>query len=179
MTKSLSAFLLLATAGVALAAQAQDQAKAPAKLKLTAPEGPVTITADRAEFERNGVMLYRGNVRLVSDRLTLTGERVELRQPSPGQFEARITGTPARLSHAGEADSPPIAAAAGRIDYDTRQEVVSLSGGAQLERGTDVLTGESIRYEIATRRISATGVDGGQVRIVIQQPEAKAREAKP
>lgn len=174
-----AASLLLLIAGSALAAQAQDESRAPARLKLAAPEGPVTITADRAEFERNGVMLYRGNVRLVSDRLTLTGERVELRQPAPGEFEARINGSPARLSHAGEADVPPIAASARQIDYDTKAAVVSLSGGAQLERGTDVLTSESIRYEIATRRITASGVDGGQVRIVIQQPEQKAREAQP
>jgi lipopolysaccharide export system protein LptA len=150
----------------ALASDRQSQ-------KLPALSGPVTITADRAEFEQDGVMRYRGNVRLVSNQLVLTGESLELRQPASGQYETRVSGRPARLTHAGEGAAPPVSASAGQIYYDTRTAVIELSQNAQLERGTDRLTGESIRYEVEARRIQASGANGGQVRIVIQPPESK------
>jgi lipopolysaccharide export system protein LptA len=41
------------------------------------PSGPVTITADRAEWEQDGAMIYSGNVLLTADTLKLVGDRLE------------------------------------------------------------------------------------------------------
>jgi lipopolysaccharide transport protein LptA len=166
-----SALLLLAVSTAALAQAPSKPAREVAKYKLS--QGPVTITADRAEFDQSGVMLYRGRVKLVSEQITLTGDRLELRQPAEGQYEARVTGNPANLTHAGDATTPPVSARAGEITYSSQAGVIDLRKDVQLDRSGDVLNGDAMKYDIAARRISAVGADGGQVRIVIKPPEGK------
>lgn len=141
-------------------------------------KGPIKITAQRAELENRKSALYRGNVKLTADDLTLTGERLELKQPVRGQFSAEVTGAPARLVQAAAGDAPAVSASAGTIVYDTQSAVVALSNGAHLERGTDRLSGDSIKYDVVARRISASGSGTGQVEIVIQPPAGALQPRK-
>lgn len=150
---------------------------ASARIALT--RGPIKISAARAELEQREVALYQGNVRLTSQQLTLSGDRLELRQPSRGQFEARLTGKPAHLTHAAEGEAPAMAATASVIVYDTRNSQIDLTGGVSLTRGTDVLTSDSLRYDVAARRISASGLGAGQVEITIQPPAGALPQTKP
>lgn len=157
------------------------QAREPAVDSLR-PTGPVTVTADRAEWEQNGAMIYSGNVALNSDTLKLKGDRLELRQHPGGQFEARVSGNPARLDHPGLKDrkgvvGPPVSAEARTLNYDSRSGVVDVLGNARLLRGQDEINGESIRYDVIARRIRAAGGAGGQVKIVIQPPPAAGKAA--
>lgn len=162
------ALLLGMTALVATAAPDKKTQAVIAREKAAVTQGPIKISAERAELEQREVALYQGNVKLTSDALTLTGERLELRQPAKGQFEARLTGRPAKLVHAAVGDVPPMAATAGEIFYDTRAAQVDLSGGVQLERGSDTLSSDSLHYDVAARRITASGIGKGQVQITIQ-----------
>lgn len=146
--------------------------------ELRLPRGPIKITAERADLERREMALYRGNVRLTSADIELQGDRLELRQPGTGQYTAVLTGRPARLRHKGVADGPAVAASAGRIVYDTRTGIVEMSEGAQIERGTDTVASERIRYDVAARRISAAAEQGRRVQITIQPPE-ELQEKKP
>jgi lipopolysaccharide export system protein LptA len=169
---ALAAMASLATAAVV---QAQKPARAP-EVRLA---GPLKITAERAELERREYALYRGRVKLVSQDMVLTGDRLELRQPGKGQFEARLTGTPARLDHAGDAKALPVSASAAQIVYDTRTATVALSGGVQLARGGDQLSGTEVRYNLAARRISAAGAGGTQVQLTITPAEPQPEAAAP
>lgn len=174
MRRRASATLLALATLVTLATAAAQPPEPPAPARpgaeLRMPKGPIKITAERADLERRELALYRGNVKLTSAELELSGDRLELRQPVKGQFHAVLTGKPARLKHKGVADAAPVAASAGRIVYDTRTALVEMSGGARLERGSDTVSSGSISYNLAARRISATGADGGQVEIVIEPP---------
>ena len=161
--------LLLAT-GLA-GAQKRDNA-----VDALRPTGPVTVTADRAEWEQNGAMVYSGNVQLSSDTLKLRGDRLELRQFDGGQFTASVTGKPARLDHPGLKDKsgtigPPVSADARTLNYDSRNSIVDILGNAHLARGNDQIDGDNIRYDTAARRITAAGGEGGRVKIVIQPPQ--------
>lgn len=147
------------------------------------PTGPVTITADRAEWSKVGVMVYIGNVSLTSDKLKMSGERLELTQFPNNQYTSKITGSPAHLEHAGEPNekgepTPTITADASTLLYDSRTSVVDVIGNAKMTRGKDEVTGSNIRYNVAERRIQATGGDGGQVKIVIQPPPDKKLQAQ-
>lgn len=171
---------LLATAaapqGPARGTVSAPKAGAPAATRL---RGPIKITAERADLERREYALYRGRVKLVSEDMVLTGDRLELRQPARGEFEARLTGAPARLDHPGDEKNPPVSASAAQIIYDTRTSTADLSGGVQLARGTDQLTSEQVRYNLAARRITASGSGDGQVHITIQPPQNDAPPAPP
>lgn len=174
---------LLLLAALALPARAQESPPAePAEgsaLQRLRPTGPVTVTADRAEWVKGGAMLYSGNVAMASDTLTMKGDRLELRQKQAGQFEAILSGAPARLDHAGGRApdgeiAPPVSAQAKTLYYDSATAMVQLSGGSHLTRGSDEITGDSIHYDVNARRIRASGGEGGQVRIVIQPPPPKS-----
>lgn len=125
-------------------------------------------------------MTYSGHVLLVSSSLTLKGDHIELQQLPDGQYTAKVDGNPAQMDHAASTDSkgqltPPVNAKANNLRYDSRTSIVDLIGKSVLTRGKDQITGSSIRYNVAERRIEAAGNSSdGQVRIVIQPPPPKA-----
>lgn len=153
----------------AATAGAQDAAPA----ARTPFSGPVTITADSAEWQAGGVTQYRGNVRLVTEQFEFSGARMELRQLANGQFDAVVEGTPALLTHTAAEAAPRaqnISARADRLSYSSSSGMAELTGNARLVRGSDEIAGESIRYNVAERRIQAAGSNGSQVKIIIQPP---------
>lgn len=163
--------------GTALAQESSGGKKAVDALR---PSGPVTVTADRAEFQQGGKMLYSGNVVLSSDTLKLSGNEVELTQLADGQYNAKILGELARLEHAAYTDStgkafPAVTAQARTLTYDSRTGAVNVSGSARMTRGTDEINGDAIRYNVIERRIEAAG----GVRIVLQPPPAKDKKTTP
>ena len=180
--------LLAALALLPLALHAQNLPKAPSverdslvKLPKPAdlkPTGPVTLTSDKAELVQGNSAVYTGNVVLSSDTLKLEGDRVELKQYAGGQYEARITGAPAKMNHAGNgAENPPVAARAKTLNYDSRSGVLDLISEAFVMRGTDEITGDTIKYDVNQRRIQASGGTGGQVRIILQPSSAEPAPA--
>ncbi|MDP9140239.1 MAG: lipopolysaccharide transport periplasmic protein LptA [Pseudomonadota bacterium] len=161
---------------LALIAGSTARAQNNADVDLLKPDGPVTLTADSAEWVQGGAMEYEGNVSLQSGALTLRGDRMTVTQSADGQFEAQITGAPAHLKHLGVADSPksitaqPVDAEAKRMDYSSREGIIRLRDSARLLRNGDEVAGGLIEYVVAERRIKAAGGQNGQVRIVIQPP---------
>lgn len=178
--KPFAALLIAAAiAPVAIAAPAKKTSSNDA----LRPTGPVTITADRAEWSKIGVMIYVGKVSLVSDKLKMNGDRLELTQFPNDQYTAKITGSLAHLDHAGEPNekgepTPNVTADASTLIYDSRTSMVDVIDNAHMTRGKDEVTGSNIRYNVAERRIQATGGDGGQVKIVIQPPPDKKQQAQ-
>jgi lipopolysaccharide export system protein LptA len=149
----------------------------PADLK---PTGPVTLTSDKAELVQGNAAVYTGNVVLTSDTLKLEGDRIELKQYPGGQYEAKITGGPARMNHAGNGvDNPAVAARARTLNYDSRSGVLDLLSEAYVLRGSDEITGDTIKYDVNQRRIQASGGDGGQVKIIIQPSSTDTPSAPP
>lgn len=178
MNRRASGLLLLGTLAM-LAPFVAAQAPAPAAASrpvTSGVRGPIKITAERAELDRREYALYRGRVRLETSGMVLTGDRLELRQPGQGQFEARLTGAPARLDHRGDAKAPAVTATAAQIVYDTRTATVDLSGGVQLARGSDQLSSGSVRYNVAARRITANAAGDSRVHITLTPPAKAAPE---
>jgi len=183
MSRVLKAFVTLLLAAALMPAQAAAPAKKTSSTDALRPTGLVTITADRAEWSKVGVMIYTGNVSLTSDKLKMTGERLELTQFPNSQYTAKITGSLAHLEHAGEPNekgepTPTVTADASTLIYDSRTSVVDVIDNAKMTRGKDEVTGSNIKYNVAERRIQASGGDGGQVKIVIQPPPDKKQQAQ-
>lgn len=142
------------------------------------PSGPVTVTADRAEWQQAGLMRYGGHVVLSVDTMEMRGDSLEVKQFDDGQYEAHLSGEPAHMTDSGANGVAPVAAEARQLDYDARTGIVEMTGGALLTRGTDKLSGQSIRYDVNARRVQAAGGGNSQVRIVIQPPPPKEESPK-
>jgi lipopolysaccharide export system protein LptA len=136
-----------------------------------APQGPVSISADRGELSRSGVMVYIGNVEFEADGTVVRGDRMTFQQRADGLYDAHITGSPASFSHPAQDGEPAVNAQAQDVRYTAADRVVTLDGDVELDRGRDRLTGQNLRYEVDDRRILASGGEGGRVRITIQPPE--------
>ena len=157
----------LALAGAAFA-QTSSSKKAPQRVS-----GPITITAKNGEW-REGNMIYTGDVVMVSKTLELRGNRLELQQNGgkKNPYEITVTGTPATLKHRGQTEQDPIInGRSSKMVYRSETQNIQLTGDAHLERNKDELNGDDIRYDVANRRVQASGGDKGQVRIVIDVPE--------
>lgn len=141
---------------------------------LARPEGPITVTAEHADWNADGLMIYEGAVVMRSATLELRGQRVEVRRTAPDQYQARIEGTPAELTQTAEAPTPAVRASAERMFLDSQAGLVELDRRAQLARGGETLSGETIRYDFLGRRIRAGGGAQGPVRIDIQTESLKA-----
>lgn len=142
------------------------------------PSGEITVTADHVEWQ-TGAMHYAGNVTLTVDTMEMRGADLELKLLEGRLEHAHLTGEPARMNDKGAEGQPPISAVAKRVDYDPATAIVELTGGAQLMRGADRLTGELIRYDVAARRVQAAGTGGSQVKIVIQPPAPPKSATQP
>lgn len=169
MRCAISVLMLLALGS----AQAAPRPQAPKAPTLTRPSGPVTITAKSGDWQ-DGVMIYSGDVAMTSSSLELKGARLELRQPggSKSPYEIILTGEPATMKHAPETPKDqPVVANARKIVYQSASQDVDLSGSAHVEQGKNEINGESVRYNVSARRLSANGGDGGQVRFVLDVPD--------
>lgn len=159
-------------------AQKREAAKAalsPPKISQLRPTGPITVTANHAELVGGNEAIYVGNVKVRSNTVKMDGTRMEWRQKKSGQFIAHLTGHPAHLAHAATGpEDPAISARADTLIYDSANQILTLNGDAQLTRGANVVTGDTIRYDIAEKRVQAAGGHNGQVKMIIEPPPSKA-----
>lgn len=186
---------LMLSSPIAAFAQAATPAKATEAAKPKAdkkpnetaerlrPTGPVTITAKNVDWAQNGLMVYSGDVKLVSDTLKLDGDKLELEQLGDGQYRAKVFGNPANLRHdaapgSTEKPEPPVTARGKTLFYDTKAGQIDVTGNARVTRGEDELTSETIHYNVNQRRIQADGGSGGPVKIIIQ-PQQRGSAAAP
>jgi lipopolysaccharide transport protein LptA len=142
--------------------------------------GPITITAKSGEWQ-NDVMIYTGDVVMVSKTLEIHGDRMELHQTGgkKGPYEITVTGTPATMKHLGELPGDPVTNGRGsKLVYRSGKQEIELIGNAHLDRGKDELNGEVVNYLVPDRRVQASGGAKGQVRIVLDVEEAQAEQKK-
>lgn len=143
------------------------------------PTGPIDIEAQSADILRDGRAIYRGQVKVSAQDFDLSGDELEMRQLDDRQFVIVVTGAPAHFAHHGGVgkEAPPVDANAQRIEYDSRNGVLQLTGQVQLLRGRDRLSTDTLRYDLKERRIQASGGSGGQVRITLD-PAALEQDTK-
>lgn len=142
---------------------------APAAAREDDRRQPAEIEADRAEIDRAaGVQRYYGNVVFTQGTLRITGDTVVVEATGGRVRRARAEGTPATVRQ--ESDAGRLMRANGHeIDYEADVPRVTLTGDAELFRGSDRFAAGRIRYWPETGRVEAGGDgDGDRVRIRIE-----------
>jgi len=153
ITRALLALLLatLASDTLARSSDRQQEAEILAGHWVDDPEkGYIVFSED--------VVLTQGTLRITADRATVyRGEKGGFRR-------IVLEGTPARWEEEMD-DGLPMKARAARIDYAVEDERVVLEDDVVVNKARDEITGDLIRYNLATQRLDAGEESDGRVRI--------------
>jgi len=132
---------------------------------------PIELEADRAELDQDrGTSIYQGNVHVTQGSLELTADSVSLERTAAGD-RMLADGTPAPYTQTPDAGGAPIRAKALHIEHLGDQQLLILTGDAELVQGQDTFRSERIVYDIEKNLVKAGSTKGdgaGRVRIVIQ-----------
>ncbi len=152
---------------------------------------PLTIEADspsKLDIPKQ-VVTFNGNVVVTKGTMTIKADKVEVRETPEGYHLAAAIGTPAKpatFRQKRDGVDEWIEGRAERLDYDSRADVVRLSGGAQVRRlrgstVADEITGAQISYDNPAEVFSLSGgasaADGGRVRAVLTPRNADGADA--
>lgn len=137
-------------------------------------EQPVTISADRTEFDNNRQQhTLSGHVSIKQGSMHISADRIVLQLKDGEIAEINGKGKPLRYSIT-DSDGQPLEASAQQIVYNPIKATLSLLGGASLNRADRQLNGERIDYNIKSARVSASGNAKKRVTITIL-PEKKKK----
>lgn len=139
---------------------------------------PINIEADSARVDdTQKTAIYEGKVILRQGTLSLSAERVEVRQDGDGFILGTAVGSPVQFQQKLEGRDEYAQGWAERIEYDARQEVVRLLGNARLKKGDEELRGNLITYNAKNELFQASGTLPGQARgrvraVILPKPQA-------
>ena len=120
-------------------------------------------------------------VRIEQGPLSIVADRVEIHSRKNKTDLISATGKPAKLHRQPNEGEDEIRAEADRIDYHVAGGKLDMTGNVSLRRGDDTFTGNTLRYDLNTRSLTATGKDGsdGRVHAVIQPRKQTAETIPP
>jgi lipopolysaccharide export system protein LptA len=115
---------------------------------------------------KKGFQLFSKGVDLTQGSLHIQADKATVYQDDDGATFSRIVlvGTPARWSEKLD-DGAEMKAQANHIDYNVSDETVVLRGAVIINKDGDLISGETIRYNLATQLLSAGSDNNGSGRV--------------
>ena len=132
---------------------------------------PIHIAADSAQIdEKTGVTTYTGNVLITQGTMKIQAAKVSLYQKNRAVDRIVATGSPAQFSQQASADQAVTDAFGNSLEYQVKQQTITISGNARVEQDKNKFSGERIVYQMDKARVNAYGgKDSGQrVQMIIQ-----------
>lgn len=165
----LPALLLLVTAGMAQALPSdRDQ--------------PVQVSANSARFnEKTGIATYSGAVVVKQGTLEIRADEIVITTDKKGAIQTTVSkGNPARYQQQPDPKKGLVTAEAQRIDYDAKNENITLTGNAKLKQDGSSFTGQTITYNSQRQQVDAKGDGTNRVQLVFppQARDIKPKDAK-
>lgn len=160
---ALAAFALLAVAGSVHAALTLDR------------NAPIQIEADSAVIdEPSGSAIYRGHVLLRQGAMKLQASELTVYIKDGKAVKAVAHGRPVLLDQSATATEEAIHAEARHITFLIEEDRMLLDDQASLKQGDRLFQGASIDYNVAKRRVNASGAGSTRVLLVLPPTPAKA-----
>lgn len=129
---------------------------------------PIEIEADQGSLDQsNQSTVFSGNVHIRQGSLYIRAGRVEVNKDNAGNQSMRATGSPVQFGQQLEKEGM-VKAQANEVRYASHTGIVTLSGNARIERGSDMARGHSIVYNTRTEVYTISGGKRGRVSVVIQ-----------
>ena len=134
-------------------------------------EKPTTIDADRLSHDdQKQITTFTGNVVLTKGTLILRGDRMELWQDSAGNTFGMMIGKPARFRQKRDGVNEFMEGESGRLDYNGKDEIVTLSQNAVLRR----LEGDLLKDQVAGDALTYNNITE-QYQVESHQGQARSR----
>lgn len=136
---------------------------------------PIQIEADSAVIdERAGSALYRGHVVLQQGGMKLQSNELTVFVRDGKAVKAIAGGRPVLLDQAPSATEEAIHAEARKITFMIEEDRMLLDDQASLRQGERLFQGAHIDYNVAKRRVNASG--GGNTRVLLVLPPTPAKD---
>ncbi|MDQ3206625.1 MAG: lipopolysaccharide transport periplasmic protein LptA, partial [Pseudomonadota bacterium] len=160
--------LLLAGASSAALARSSDRNQ---PMDIDAGATDYSVDDSRPTVLSGGVIISQGT-------LDIRADRAEITQRNREPVRVVLTGGPVRLSQRLD-NGDAMNAAASRIDYDLRSEIVVFTGKVTISQPGNTLSGERIVYNMQTGRVQGGGEGSGRVKMRILPRGGAASGAPP
>lgn len=142
---------------------------------------PLQVAADSASFnEKTGIATYRGAVVIRQGTLEVRADELVITVDKAGNVTTTAAqGKPARYQQQTDPKKGLVTAEASRIDYDLKNETITLSGQARLKQDGASFQGANIVYAIARQQVDAKGDASNRVQLVLPpQPRTPRKETR-
>lgn len=142
-------------------------------------EQPVQVSANSARFnEKTGIATYTGAVLVKQGTLEIRADEIVITTDRNGHIVSTVArGAPARYQQQTDPKKAPVTAEASRIDYDARNEVMTLTGQARLKQEGSSFQGSTITYDAQRQQVDARGEGSERVQLVFP-PQARDPRTK-
>jgi len=130
---------------------------------------PMSLDADNSDCnlaDAGGKCVFTGNVVITQGTLDIRAERAEVLRRDGEIDQVVLTGRQATMQQQMD-DGTMMKARADRIVYETRKEILTLTGDFKLESPRGTNSGQRMVYNMGTGQMQSGG-DGTRVRTVIQ-----------
>ncbi len=139
--------------------------------KVRVSQGAMSVSSDQArgtglDFE-DSHWVFQGNVKIVMDQGELTSDQADVSFVKKLLATALVTGKPASFLQSNAANGKPVRGHADSIDYNVNKGIVRLSGNAWLSDGQNEIRGESLKYNVAEKKMVAEAADQNSQRVHI------------
>lgn len=146
---------------------------APAHARTSDRNQPMTLDSDSSDCNQadaEGKCVFSGGVVIVQGTLDIRAERAEVLRRNGEVDQVILTGKQATMKQQMD-DGTMMNASADRIVYETRKEIVTLTGNFKIESPRGSNSGQKMVYNMASGQMQSGG-DGTRVRTVIQPKTA-------
>lgn len=147
---------------------------------------PVQVSADSARFnEKTGIATYSGAVLVKQGTLEIRADEIVITTDKKGAILTSVAkGRPARYQQQIDPKKGLVTAEAQRIDYDAKNEIITLTTNARLKQDGSSFQGNIITYNSLRQQVDAKGDGANRVQLIFppqirdNKNDSKAKDGK-
>ncbi|WP_051012701.1 lipopolysaccharide transport periplasmic protein LptA [Moraxella macacae] len=135
---------------------------------------PIRLLADKATYsESTGKATYSGNVSITQGTLKINAQNLSVNLSPKRAIESAIAiGNPASIQQMVSKEKGLAKGQAGRIEYNVKTGIVTLTGNARLSQNGASFSGNIIRYSLKVGDVEATSSAKQRVELVFPPQES-------
>ena len=135
---------------------------------------PISIEADNGVVDQGKqVTVFSGNVVVKQGSIDIRASKIEVSRSSDSNQVMVATGSPVTFKQQLDAGKGWVNGQAQKVTYQSSSGLITLSGAAKVQRGGDLVQGNSITYNTKTEIYTAAGDkaasgSGRRVTVILQ-----------